>query len=163
MLRLLDASVFLETLRAASLAQCGCRLPRHDDVGSLLTSWLLPQEHSGAGKFRMLPSALGPLGGRQNSVDGTLQGEMTDQELLLLLDIKSRRDDGTLSWRREIFKAATLHPKSKSLTQVPWRLRDSLKAQKLSALLLMHVPSEKFAAQMNRVSLITLGFRSQCN
>ncbi|CAE7944783.1 dnaJ1 [Symbiodinium sp. KB8] len=53
---LLDASVFLETLRAASLAQCGCRLPRHDDVGR----------------------------------------EMTDQELLLLLDIKSRRDDGAL-------------------------------------------------------------------
>lgn len=53
---LLDASVFLETLRAASLAQCGRRLPRHDDVGR----------------------------------------EMTDQELLLLLDIKSRRDDGAL-------------------------------------------------------------------
>ena len=97
-LRLLDASVFLETLRAASLAQCGRRLPRHDDVGSFLTSFLSCAEKSRVGKCEWK----GLVGGRQSSLDGPFQGEMTDQELLLLLDIKSRRDDGASCWRRDL-------------------------------------------------------------
>ena len=71
-------------------------------------------------------------------MDGTLQGEMTDQELLLLLDIKSRRDDGTLSWRREIFKAATLHPPSEKQISYLGALEtegflEGAKAQRLAA------------------------------
>ena len=64
----------------------------------------------------------------------------------------------------EIFKAAALHPNTKPLAQVPWRLRDSLIPQKLTGLPLMHVPSEKFAAQMKRPSVADQapGFRSQC-
>ena len=35
-LRLLEASIFLETLRAASLAQYGGRLPHHDQTSRLV-------------------------------------------------------------------------------------------------------------------------------
>ncbi|CAE7583767.1 dnaJ1 [Symbiodinium sp. CCMP2456] len=83
--KLLDASVFLETLRAASLSQCGCRLPRHDDVGR----------------------------------------EMTDQELLLLLDIKSRRDDGALETEGFLdgAKAQRLAAYARSLGEIRFDLK----------------------------------------
>ena len=88
-----------------------------------------------------------------------IQGELTDQELLLLLDIKSRRDERAAS-RMETASKPFAHGrglvqawsgKGRNLSnckmfpaQVPWRRRASWIRPSLSAWQLTRAPSKRF-------------------